>query len=98
MPKTKLKKQFRYHKSSVDYWSIFHIFVAFFLTWSLLQVGFEIGYVIIFMIFVSIIYEPIEQKYLVGRVFKKLERRSNGGVDILMDILGILLAVVCYLG
>lgn len=92
------KKKLPYHKSSVDYWSLVHVFVAFFLTLSLLELGFELGYVIIFMVFVSIIYEPIEQKYLVGRIFKKLERRSNGSVDILMDILGILLALVCYLG
>lgn len=92
------KKKLKYHKSSVDYWSIVHLFVTFFLTLGLLGLGFPVFPVIIFMIFVSIIYEPIEQKYLVGRVFKKLERRANGGVDILMDILGILLAVVCYLG
>ena len=92
------KKKLPYHKSSVDYWSFVHIFVAFFLTWILLLLGFSPFPVVIFMIFVSIIYEPIEQKYLVGRIFRKRERRSNGSVDVLMDILGILLAVVCYLG
>ena len=92
------KKKYSYHKSCVDYWSLIHVFTTFFLTWSLLLFGFEIGYVIIFMIFLIILYEPFEQAYLVGRVFKKLERRSNSGVDILMGILGLLLALVCYFG
>lgn len=92
------KKKIPYHKSAVDYWSLVHVFVAFFLTWGMLELGIELAYVLFFMIFVSIIYEPIEQKYLVGRIFKRLEKRSNGSVDILMDILGILLAIVVYLG
>lgn len=92
------KKKYPYHKNSVDYWSLLHIFVSFFITLVLLQIGFSPYPVVIFMIFISIIYEPIEQKYLVGRIFKRRERRSNGCVDILMDFLGILLATVCYLG
>lgn len=93
-----MKYMRKYHRSSTDWWTLVHIVVVFLLTWSLLQLGLEIGHTIIIMVILIIIYEPIEQVYLIGKIFKKRERKSNSGVDILVGILGLLLALVCYLG
>lgn len=94
------KKKKRYHNKLIDHWVIYHVIGFFLITYFLLQLGIDVYYVLFGMIFVCIIFEPFEDRYLDRGIFKELigSRNPNDAVDILMGIFGILLAVVCHLG
>jgi len=90
----------KHHNKLVDYWSILHIVIPFMITWFLLQLGIEVSYVVFGMILVCFIFEPFEDKMLDMTIFRKFPRSRNPNdcADILFGVLGVLLALVCYLG
>ena len=86
------------HTKFLDTWSILHLLVSFMLAELFLNLGIEIGYVFILVMILGLLYEFVERFYLVGRVkFITHETFGNSASDVLMEILGSLLAILGYI-
>lgn len=82
------------HVSFIDPWSVLHIIVTYFYTSFLMYIGIPIIYCLIILLVTGMIYEFLEQRYLVGIIFNQRETLGNSAADIIMDMVGGFLAVL----
>jgi len=82
------------HVSFIDPWSVLHIIVTYFYTSFLIYIGIPVLYALIILLITGIIYEFLEQRYLVGRIFNQHETLGNSAADIIMDMVGGFLALL----
>lgn len=92
-----MSKHFPFHKYCFDAWSLLHIVVAFFITYGFLYVGLDLLTTWIVVFAIIIIYEGIEQTYLIGKLFRRREKWTNSFCDVLSGFLGVALAYVGFL-
>jgi len=82
------------HVSFIDPWSILHIVVTYFITASLIYLGIQPFVALVILLIIGLVYEFIEQEYLVGIIFNQRETLGNSASDIIMDMVGGFLAVL----